>query len=158
MCCLLLERKAINSFKYFHLNEYKHFLVAKYANACIFLKKLFFLSWLIFLSFLDIFLWVLLFYVNSLPHSYVDSARGVLTTVTQPAQLWSVRTGCTVRKWCGTISVCCVCIMSKVDSFEKSPKGFCNSSSLVYVGFPAKILNVLPVNPVNLIQNILSIR
>lgn len=56
----------------------------------------------------------------TLSPSHSHSARGVLTTVTQPAQLWSVGTACTGRKRCVSISSlsycrsgCSVCIVSK---------------------------------------------
>lgn len=47
----------------------------------------------------------------TLTHSLSLSARGVLTTVTQPAQLWSVGKAFSGRKWCVSISICvCVCV------------------------------------------------
>lgn len=52
------------------------------------------------------------------------SARGVLTTVTQPAQLWSVGTACTGRKRCVSISarMClCVCLTSACSLWQVHP-------------------------------------
>lgn len=66
------------------------------------------------------------------------SARGVLTTVTQPAQLWSVGTACTGRKRCVSISarMCLrVCVSHQLVHCGRftPPPSYCRSGCSVCI-------------------------
>ena len=72
----------------------------------------------------------------TLTHSLSLSARGVLTTVTQPAQLWSVGKAFSGRKWCVSISVC-VCVRHTSACLfaagSHTPLSFCQSGCSVCI-------------------------